>query len=102
MEPKLPDKERAQKWPLPPIGSKARDIMIASLVEKSSLSMPAAVKDLAAMEGGGMFSNAEQKNWRKYVQLAKDLNEDSVEAEMVECVARYAEGLMRGTGSPNL
>ena len=48
MEPKLPDKERAQKWPLPPIGSKARDIMIASLVEKSSLSMPAAVKDLAA------------------------------------------------------
>ena len=49
-----------------------------------------------------MFANAEQKNWRKYVQLAKDLNEDSIEAEMVECVARYAEGLMRGTGSPNL
>ena len=63
---------------------------------------PDAIKDLAAMEGGGMFANAEQKNWRKYVQLAKDLNEDSIEAEMVECVARYAEGLMRGTGSPNL
>lgn len=63
---------------------------------------PDAIKDLAAMEGGGMFANVEQKNWRKYVQLAKDLNEDSIEAEMVECVARYAEGLMRGTGSPNL
>ena len=63
---------------------------------------PDAIKDLAAMEGGGMFANSEQKNWRKYVQLAKDLNEDAIEAEMVECVARYAEGLMRGTGSPNL
>ena len=63
---------------------------------------PDAIKDLAAMEGGGMFANVEQKNWRKYVQLAKDLNEDAVEAEIVECVARYAEGLMRGTGSPNL
>ena len=64
---------------------------------------PDAIKDLAAAEGGGMFANAEQKNWRKYIQLAKDLNEDAVEAEMVECVARYAEGLMRGTTStPNL
>ncbi len=64
---------------------------------------PDAIKDLAAAEGGGMFANAEQKNWRKYVQLAKDLNEDAVEAEMVECVARYAEGLMRGTSNtPNL
>ena len=65
---------------------------------------PDAIKDLAAAEGGGgMFVNAEQKNWRKYVQLAKDLNEDAVESEMVECVARYAEGLMRGTtNTPNL
>ncbi len=64
---------------------------------------PDAIKDLAGMESGGMFANAEQKNWRKYVQLAKDLNEDSIEAEMVDCVARYAEGLMRGTtNTPNL
>lgn len=60
---------------------------------------PDAIKDLAAMESGGMFTNADQKNWRKYVQLAKDLNEDAVESEMVECVARYAEGLMRGTNN---
>ncbi len=63
---------------------------------------PDAIKDLAAMEGGGMFSNAEQKNWRKYVQLSKELNEDSVEAEMVECVAHYAEGLIRGTKGSTL
>ena len=63
---------------------------------------PDAIKDLAALEGGGMFSNAEQKNWRKYVQLSKDLSEDSVEAEMVECVAHYAEGLIRGTKSSTL
>ncbi len=61
---------------------------------------PDAIKDLAAMEGGGgMFANADQKNWRKYVQLAKDLNEDAIESEMIECVARYAEGLMRGTNN---
>ncbi len=63
---------------------------------------PDAIKDLAAAEGGGMFAGVEQKNWRKYVQLAKDLNEDAIESEMVECVARYAEGLMRGTSTPNL
>lgn len=64
---------------------------------------PDAIKDLAAIEGGGMFANAEQKNWRKYVQLSKDLSEDAIEAEMVECVARYAEGLMRGTSNtPNI
>lgn len=64
---------------------------------------PDAIKDLAAAEGGGMFANADQKSWKKYVQLAKDLNEDSIEAEMVDCVARYAEGLMRGTSNtPNL
>ena len=60
---------------------------------------PDAIKDLAAAEGGGIFANVEQKNWRKYVQLAKDLNEDAIESEMVECVARYAEGLMRGTST---
>jgi hypothetical protein len=64
---------------------------------------PDAIKDLATVEGGGMFSNAEQRNWRKYVQVSKDLSEDSIESEMVDCVARYAEGLMRGTSStPNL
>ena len=63
---------------------------------------PDAIKDLAAAEGGGMFAGAEQKNWRKYVQLAKDLNEDAIESEMVECVARYAEGLMRGTSTSTL
>ena len=63
---------------------------------------PDAIKDLAAAEGGGMFAGVEQKNWRKYVQLAKDLNEDAIESEMVECVARYAEGLMRGTSTSNL
>lgn len=63
---------------------------------------PDAIKDLAAAEGGGMFAGADVKNWRKYVQLAKDLNEDAIESEMVECVARYAEGLMRGTSTPNL
>ncbi len=59
---------------------------------------PDAIRDLVSMEGGGMFTSVEQKSWRKYVQLAKDLNEDAIEAEMVECVVRYAEGLMRGTG----
>ena len=63
---------------------------------------PDAIKDLAALEGGFSFGGADQKCWKKYTQLAKDLNEDAVEAEIVECVAQYAEGLMRGTANtPN-
>ena len=32
---------------------------------------PDAIRDLANVEGGGMFTSIEQKCWRKYVQLAK-------------------------------
>lgn len=64
---------------------------------------PDAIKDLAAMDGGFAFGGADQKCWRKYTQLAKDLSEDSIEAEIVDCVVRYSEGLIRGTANnPNL
>lgn len=57
-----------------------------------------AIKDLANMEKGGWLGSQEQKCWRKYTELTKELSEDAVETEMMESIARFAEDLMRGTG----
>ena len=46
--------------------------------------------------GWGMAS-VETKCWKKYTELTKELSEDSIETEIIEAVARYAEDLMRGT-----
>lgn len=61
---------------------------------------PDAIRDAANLEAG-FFSSIEQKCWRKYTELAKDLNEDAIEGELHEAIARYAEDLMRGTGRTN-
>ncbi len=58
---------------------------------------PDAIKDVAMAEPGGMFVTIEQKCWRKYSELAAELNEDAIETELQEAIARYAEDLMRGT-----
>ena len=57
---------------------------------------PEAIKSLASLEAG-MFVGAEQKCWRKYVELSSELTEDTVEAKFHEAIARYAEDLVRGT-----
>jgi hypothetical protein len=57
---------------------------------------PEAIKDVASAEPG-MFVSIEQKCWRKYSELAAELNEDAIEVEIQEAIARYAEDLMRGT-----
>ena len=58
---------------------------------------PDAIKDAASSEPGGMFVTQEQKCWRKYTELAAELNEDAIELEIQDAIARYAEDLMRGT-----
>jgi hypothetical protein len=58
---------------------------------------PEAIKDLASAEPGGMFMSIEQKCWRKYTELAAEMNEDAIELELQEAIAHYAEDLMRGT-----
>ena len=47
-------------------------------------------------KGGGMFVSEEVKCWRKYKELARGLDEATVESEIQTAVAEYAEGLIKG------
>lgn len=55
---------------------------------------PTEIEGLAQMERGGMLVSKEVKNWRKYVELAAGRDEASIEAEIMEAIAAYAESLM--------
>ncbi len=62
---------------------------------------PEAIRDLVKMEGGGGFG-FDSKCWKKYAELASEINEATIQAEMVEIVVKYVEELMKGmvkTGS---
>ena len=57
-----------------------------------------AVRDAVRTESGGsLFSSAETKCWKKYSELAAELNEDAIEAEIQEAIVKYAEELMLGS-----
>jgi hypothetical protein len=56
---------------------------------------PEALRDAVKTEsGGGLFASAETKCWKKYTELAAELNEDAIEAEIQEAIVKYAEELM--------
>lgn len=59
---------------------------------------PVEIEALASMEGGGFLVSKEVKCWRKYTELADALNEASIENEIMETIANYAENLMKGLG----
>jgi hypothetical protein len=59
---------------------------------------PINIEAVASMEGGGIFVGKEAKCWKKYVELADTLNEASIESEITETIANYAESLMKGVG----
>jgi len=59
---------------------------------------PHEIEALASMEGGGFLVGKDTKCWRKYVELAGALNEASIENEIMETIANYAENLMKGLG----
>jgi len=59
---------------------------------------PEAIKEVAGLEAGFMVG-IEQKCWRKYSELAKELSEDMIESEILEALGRYAEDLMKGTSN---
>ncbi len=59
---------------------------------------PDAVMDTVKIEGGsgGMFSGPpEKKFWLKYVEFAADINEHTVQADMMESIARSVEDMMK-------
>ena len=47
-------------------------------------------------KSGGMFVSEEVKCWRKYKDLAHALNEATVESEIQNAIAEYAETLIKG------
>lgn len=56
---------------------------------------PDAVKDIVKMEGGIPAFGAEGKFWRKYVELAGEINEQSIQNDLMEAVARLVEEMMK-------
>jgi len=59
---------------------------------------PTEIEGLAAMERGGMLVSKEVKNWRKYVELSAGRDEATIESEIMQAIADYAESLMKGRG----
>jgi anion-transporting ArsA/GET3 family ATPase len=59
---------------------------------------PSEIEGLAAMERGGMLVSKEVKNWRKYVELSAGRDEATIESEIMQAIADYAESLMKGRG----
>jgi len=59
---------------------------------------PIEVEALASMEGGGFLVGKEVKCWRKYTELANAMSEASIDNEIMETIANYAENLMKGLG----
>lgn len=57
---------------------------------------PTEIESLASMERGGMLVSREVKCWRKYVELSAGRDEASIEAEIMQSIADYAESLMKG------
>lgn len=57
---------------------------------------PEAVKDLVKLEGGSsLLTSAEARCWRKYAELAAEINESAIQADMQEVVVKYVEELVR-------
>lgn len=59
---------------------------------------PEAIRDIVKMEGGSsIFGNADSKLWKKYTELAGEISEGSIQTDMMDAVAQYAEDLMKGS-----
>jgi hypothetical protein len=59
---------------------------------------PSEISALVKMEHGSVFVSNEVKCWRKYVELAETLNEDSIEMEIRKAIVDYVESLAKGMG----
>lgn len=58
---------------------------------------PDAIKAAVLSDGGGgLFTNAEAKCWKKYSELGIELTDTSIENEVRDAVVKYAEDLIRG------
>jgi hypothetical protein len=76
------------------IGPSGRNYARRHMARYSAEAIRDAVK---AESGGSLFSSAEARCWKKYGELAGELNEDAIEAEIQEAIVKYAEELMTGS-----
>lgn len=58
---------------------------------------PQAIKELAEAEPG-FFIGAEQKCWRKYIEVFNELSGVAIENEITGTIAKYTENLILGSG----
>jgi hypothetical protein len=59
---------------------------------------PSEISALVKVERGSVLVSHEVKCWRKYLELAGGLNEDSIETEIRNSIVGYVESLRKGMG----
>jgi hypothetical protein len=59
---------------------------------------PSEISALVKVEGGSIMVSNEVKCWRKYLKLASNLNEDSIETEIRNSIVGYVNSLRKGMG----
>jgi hypothetical protein len=61
---------------------------------------PEAIESQAGTGGGGFFVGAEQRNWRKYLELFNQVSGATVEHEILNAIIQYAESAILGSKRP--
>jgi len=59
---------------------------------------PSEISALVRMERGSVLVGKEQRCWRKYVELADTLTEETIETEIRKAIVDYVESLVKGMG----
>lgn len=59
---------------------------------------PSEISALVKMEHKSVLVSHEVKCWRKYLELADKLNEESIEAEITKAIVNYVESLVKRMG----
>lgn len=59
---------------------------------------PSEISTLVRMEHKSVLVSHEVKCWRKYLELADMLTEDSIETEITKAIVSYVESLVKGMG----
>lgn len=59
---------------------------------------PSEISSLVKMEHRSVLVSHEVKCWRKFLELADTLNEDSIETEITKAIVNYVESLVKGLG----
>ena len=59
---------------------------------------PSEISSLVKMEHRSVLVSHEVKCWRKFLELADTLNEDSIETEITKAIVNYVESLVKGMG----